>query len=165
MRPCEVVEMIKVPGPVGGAGAGAVHWVHANDGQREAAEALRRGPGGAVPGLPVPAHVVSGLHGPLVRQPPGPGTPRDVAGQPLLLPHLQVSPAATPSAALGLFDLRHSPLEKIGHRSISGVDLPEKNQVLTFSSGSLWVTRGDLVGIKSKKLAVDRLCVFVSSKF
>lgn len=43
-----------------------------------------------MPALSVSPDVVRRLHGPLVCQPPGPGAPRHMAGQPLLLPNLQV---------------------------------------------------------------------------
>lgn len=70
------------------AGAGGVHRLHADAGQREAGEDVPGGDGRRVPAVLLPPHVVSHLHGQVVRQPPGPAAPGHLAGQPCALPYL-----------------------------------------------------------------------------
>ena len=56
-------------------GAGGLHWLHADACQREAGEDLPGGGRGRVPAVLLSPHVVSHLHGQVVRQPPGPAAP------------------------------------------------------------------------------------------
>ncbi|XP_029805444.1 E3 ubiquitin-protein ligase TM129 isoform X3 [Suricata suricatta] len=56
-------------------GAGGLHRLHADACQREAGEDLPGGGRGRVPAVLLPPHVVSHLHGQVVRQPPGPAAP------------------------------------------------------------------------------------------
>lgn len=70
------------------AGAGGVHRLHADTGQREAGEDLPGSDRRRVPAVLLPPHVVSHLHGQVVRQPPGPAAPGHLAGQPCALPYL-----------------------------------------------------------------------------
>lgn len=54
------------------AGAGALHWLHADSSQCEAGEDLPGASHRGVPAVLLPPHVVSHLHGQVVCQPPGP---------------------------------------------------------------------------------------------